>query len=55
MKKIFETVAISLLCASAWGSLVPSYDAENGHYYEVVYAPGTGWMNAEQYALNYVL
>jgi hypothetical protein len=35
---------------SAFGSV--SYDAQNGHYYEVVSAPGVGWMNAEQYALT---
>jgi hypothetical protein len=50
MKKIFASIAVSLLCVSAWST--PMFDPANGEYYDVVSAANIPWLTAEQQALT---
>ena len=47
MKKLFGTLTLSLLCASAWAQVQYGSD-----YYEVISAPNIPWLTAEQDALS---
>ncbi len=51
IKNYFLGLVISiLLCTSAWGA--PVYYSGNGHYYDVIAAPGITWDNARAAALG---
>jgi hypothetical protein len=50
MKKTFASLAVSLLCVSAWST--PILDPANGEYYDVVQDLNVPWLIAEQQALT---
>jgi hypothetical protein len=49
MKRTILILTVSISCVSAWAA--PIFDSANGHYYDVIPAPGITWDNARAAAL----